>query len=59
MEIATTDREIGELIYRHHVYGAEAVINALVRAAKKEPYLDKYAVLRMVERAFDREEGRS
>lgn len=57
MEIVTADREIGELIDRHHVYGAETVINALVRAAKRQPYLGQYEIQCMVEQAFKREEG--
>lgn len=53
MTIASSDKEIGELIKQMHIYGAETVINALARAAKNEPYLDKAAVIRLVNNAWD------
>ena len=55
MTIAETDREIRELIQKHHVYGAEAVINALVRAAATEPYLTNYEILKILNNALERE----
>ena len=57
LTISSLDREIGALISQHHVYGAECVINALVRASKKESYLGQAAIVRMVGQAFKREEG--
>lgn len=56
MKIATADREIKEIIENHHVYGAEVLINAIVRAAKRQPYLGQREIQHMVERAFEREE---
>ncbi len=54
MTIAATDREVKELIDKHHVYGAEVVINALVRASAKEPYLNEDFIIKMIKFAFDR-----
>ena len=58
MTIAGTDREVRVLIKQHHIYGAETIINALVRAAQTEPYLTKDAIIKMVDRAFERESTR-
>ena len=52
MTIAETDRTIKELIKEHHVYGAEAVINALVRASQDEPYLDEGVYILMIQNAY-------
>ena len=58
MTIAGTDREVRVLIKQHHIYGAETIINALVRAAVTEPHLTKDAIIKMVEHAFERESTR-
>lgn len=55
MTIAETDREIRELIQEKHICGADAIINALVRAAQTEPYLTKDAIKKMLDHAFERE----
>jgi len=57
MTIAATDREVKELIEQHHVYGAEVLINALVRAAIKQPYLTEAAVTKMIHDAYTKEGG--
>jgi len=54
LTISLLDKEIGSLISKHHVYGAEAVINALARASANERYLGKADIIRMVEAAFRR-----
>jgi len=59
MTIAETGKQIDELIQEHHVYGAETVINGLVRASLKEHYLDEESIIRMIHNAFKREESRS
>lgn len=56
MTIAETDREIRTIVEKHHVYGAEAVINALVRAVKNEKQLSKHEIEKMLDHAFEREE---
>lgn len=56
MTIAATDNEVKKLIDEHHVYGAEVVINALVRASKGEPYLNETALVQLIHSAFRREE---
>lgn len=53
--IAATDREIKGIIEKHHVYGAEVVINALTRASIEESYLDENTIIQMVHNAFKRE----
>ena len=59
LTISSLDKEIGSLISKHHVYGAESVINALARASVNERYLGRADIIRMVEAAFRRieEEG--
>lgn len=56
MTIASADAEISNLIEKHHVYGAETVVNALVRASQKVRYLGQSDITRLVVRAFRREE---
>lgn len=55
MTIAETDRQVRELIREKHIYGAQTIINALVRAAQTEPYLTKDAIIKMLDYAFERE----
>ncbi len=58
MTIAGTDRAVRELIKEHHVYGAETVINALVRATTDELYLGEDVLIRLIHKAYEREEAR-
>lgn len=58
MTIAAADREIGSLIKNFKTYGAEVVINALVRTCRGEPYLKKDDILRMIDSAYKRIEER-
>lgn len=53
MTIASTDKEISSLIERFHTYGAEAVINALVRACRGKQFLNKEALLNIFNHAFE------
>ncbi len=52
------DIAIRRLIEKYHVYGAECVVNALVRATADELYLDPDAISRMFTYAYKREEKR-
>ena len=52
MTIASADKEIGALIDNFHVYGAETVINALVRACRGKRFLNKKALLDIFGRSF-------
>lgn len=54
MTIASTDREIRELIHEKHVVGAEAVMNALVRACDGQPYLGREYLHELLDQAFRR-----
>jgi hypothetical protein len=56
MTIASTDKEINELINDHHIYGLESIINAVVRACKDEPYVNEDYIIKLVKSAYDREE---
>ena len=53
MTIAATDREVRNLIREHHIVGAEAVVNALARATKEEKYLDREAIIRMLDHELE------
>ena len=54
MTIASADREIRELIREKHVVGAEAVMNALVRACDGQPYLGRDYLHVLLDQAFRR-----
>lgn len=54
MKICELDKEISSIIKEHHVYGAECVINALVRACDGENYLNAHSLHTLIESAFDR-----
>lgn len=56
MTIAGTDKAVRDLIKEHHVYGAETVVNALVRATIDEPYMGEDMLIRLVHKAYEREE---
>lgn len=44
MTISQLDKELKQIIDEHSVYGAECIINALVRACEGKQYLDEYAL---------------
>lgn len=54
MTISKTEAEIVYLIKKHHVYGAETIINAVVLGSIGEAYIDKDVLKRMIDRAYDR-----
>jgi len=56
MTIASTDKEVKELINDHHIYGLENIINAVVRACKDEPYVNEDYLIKLVKSAYEREE---
>lgn len=56
MTIAQADKEISELIAEHHMYGAETICNALVRAVKTERWIDERDLIKLIIRATRREE---
>ena len=58
MTIAGTDKAGRDLIKEHHVYGAETVVNALVRATTDELYLGEDVLIRLIHKAYEREEAR-
>lgn len=49
MTIASAGEDIRELIDKHHVYGAEAVINALMRACEGRDYLTADDIKKLIE----------
>lgn len=49
MTIASAGKDIGELIGKYHVYGAEAVINALMRACEGRKYLTPDDIKRLID----------
>lgn len=55
MTIRELDPTIKEVIENWHVYGAESVINALVRACKNQQYLGAEALHSMLECAIQHE----
>lgn len=52
--IAQLDTELRRVIERHHVYGAEAIINALIRACEGRDYLSREYVIKLVNAAYKR-----
>lgn len=54
MTVASSSKEVKELIQNHHVYGAEAIINAVVFGSVGEAYIDKDVLKRMIDNAYDR-----
>lgn len=58
MTIASADAEIGNLIEKHSVYGAETVVNALVRGCGKKKWLQPPDLVRLLIRAIRREDER-
>lgn len=55
---SNADIAIRRLIEKYHGYGAEVIVNALVRATADELYLDPDAISRMFTYAYKREEKR-
>ena len=55
MTIAALDKEIKGVIDEHKVYGAECVINALVRGCKGEQYLTEDYLIKLVHESFELE----
>lgn len=55
MTIASTDKEVKELINDHHIYGLESIINAVVRACKDESYVNEDYIIKLVKSAYERE----
>lgn len=49
MTIASLRKDIGKLIERHHVYGAEAIINALMGACEGRDYLTPDDIKRLID----------
>lgn len=56
MTIAALGMTIGSIIKEWHVYGLEALINAIVRASINEPYIDAEYIKKLVDTAYKREE---
>lgn len=55
MTISQLDKELKQIIDDHSVYGAECIINALVRACDGKLYLDEYALHLMLKLSFEHE----
>ena len=55
MTIAQTDSQIKGIIHEHSVYGAEAIMQALVRACKNHPYLKLEDLHKMLDSAYKHE----
>lgn len=54
MKICELDNQIKSLVDEYHVYGAECVIVALVRACNGDKYLNAQSLHTLVESAFMR-----
>lgn len=57
MTIAQIDREVESIIARYSVYGAECLINALVRAGKNQQYVDVDMLHKLIDEAARREKN--
>lgn len=57
LTIATLDKELKNLIDGYSVYGAESIINSLVRASKSNHHLNKEMLIQLIEEAYRREEA--
>lgn len=55
MKICQLDKELNEIVSNHHVYGAECIINSLVRACIDENYLDFDDLCRMLRHSYEHE----
>ncbi len=56
MTIAETDKQIKGVIDQWSVYGAEAIMQALVRATRKHPYLQPDDLHRLLDSVVNHEE---
>lgn len=52
MTISSAHKEIKEIIREYHVYGAEAVINALLYACDGNPYLTREDLLKLIDNGY-------
>lgn len=62
MTIAALGKEIKGIVDKQRVYGAECVVNALVRACLRcnsSKYLTKDELIKLVQSAYEREEKRN
>lgn len=55
--IAAMDGEITWTIHNYHTYGAEVIINALVKACKGHAYLQREHIEKLLDEAYKREEA--
>ena len=58
MTIASSHKEMKEIIDKHSVYGAEALINSLVYASRDNKYLTEDEMHKLVSYAFKMRERR-
>ena len=56
VSIAMLDHTMQGIVARHSVYGVECVINSLVRTIHGKPYLDRDALIRILDHALKNEE---
>lgn len=49
------DIQIRQMVDKYHIYGAECLVNALVRASLNQPYLDGNAMMKLFQYAYERE----
>lgn len=52
MTISELDKSLREVVERYHVYGAESIINALIRACEGRDYLSREYVIKLVNAAY-------
>lgn len=57
MTISQLDKELKQIIDEHSVYGAECIINALVRACDGKQYLDEYALHLLIKLSYEHEKN--
>lgn len=55
MTIMQLDGEIKSVIDKHHVYGAECILYALVRACSGQPYLEGDDIQRILKDVINHE----
>lgn len=53
MTIITTEKEVKNLIEKHHVYGLEVIINSIVRAAKTQQYMTEDVMHALIRSSFE------
>ena len=52
MKISQLDHELKQIVNEYGVFGAESIINALVRACKDEPYLSEQVLKAFIVSAY-------